>query len=119
MTKETKLCVAALVVMAGILAAVADKWIGSLGEAPSMSITDRHDSAQDIQRTRPRVVHQPTILRADAEARNQYRPATPPAMSPSHSGFSNYITDEETSTWHDASSADFLPIPSLDTTAPK
>jgi len=97
--------------MAVILAVLAVKWFAGPGELPATSISDQPESRGGGPAASS-LTHQPTILKAEAThappVENQL------ASPPTHPGYQAYISDENPSTWCDASSAGFLPLPSDD-----
>jgi hypothetical protein len=111
MSTETKFHSAAIASMAVILAVLAFRWFVGPGDVPATSVSDQRDSRDDGTAA-SNLTHQPTIVRAEAKL-------APPiekqlASPPTHPDFKAYISDEDLSTWCDASSAGFLPLPSLD-----
>jgi hypothetical protein len=109
MSRETKFHSAAIASMAVVLAVLAVKWFVGAGEVPATSISDQRESRGGGPAA-SNVTHQPTILKAQATHAPpvEKKPAPPPTQP----GFQAYISDENSSTWCEASSAGFLPLPS-------
>lgn len=111
MSSQTKFHSAAIVSVTIVLTVFAVKWFGDPGEAPATSISSQHDE-RNGRSDESSLTHQPTILRAQAtHVAPVEEPPTPPPTNP---GFKAYVGDEGSSTWCDASSATFLPLPSDD-----
>ncbi|MBC8868950.1 MAG: hypothetical protein H8E44_06005 [Planctomycetes bacterium] len=111
MSSRTKIYSAFLVGMAVILPVLAVKYLAAPRDVPATSIPDAQDAPSEKPAS-PYVTHQPTILKADAALAPPVDES--PAVSPAPTVFRDYITDDDKSTLREASSADFLPIPSLD-----
>ncbi len=111
MSSEAKFHAVSIAAMAVVLAVLATKWLVGPADVPATSISDQSHSHRS-KPTDARVTHQPTILEAETTHASPVveRAASPPTPA----GFSDYISDEDASTWCDASSAGFLPLPSPD-----
>lgn len=112
MARRTKIYYSTTLLGVGaILAALAGRHLVGLSEAPVTSIRTTEDTPV-AKPASPYLTHQPTILKADAALAPPVDEQPKPEPIPSE--FRDYVTDDETSTLREASSADFLPIPSLD-----
>ncbi len=112
MPKRTRIYYSATLMGVGaILAVLAGRHLLGHGEAPATSIQTTEDTPHDKPDS-SYLTHQPTILQADPALAPPVHDESQP--SPTPSGLRDHADDDEGSTLREASSADFLPIPSLD-----